>query len=145
MPGPIPKRSEHRRRRNKEGGEVEKLNVKNPFVDMPDADESWHPMIIDWYNSLKESAQARMYEPSDHQHARLVAYLFSTALREKEQEDRKLPAMLLQTLFAEMSKLMTTEGERRRLRLEIERGNDGVDPDHAEVTSILAQYQEKFK
>lgn len=145
MPGPPPKRSDHRRRRNKEGGEVEKLNVKNPEVDAPAAREGWHPLIADWYQSLIDSAQARYFEPSDWAHAQLIAYLFSNALIEKEQEDRKLPAMMIQTLFSEMSKLMTTEGERRRLRLEVERGNDGVDPDHAEVTSIMANYGRNLK
>lgn len=144
MSGPVPKRSEHRRRRNKEGGEVETLNVKNPFVDMPAPDPEWHPLVHDWYVSLMESAQSRFYEPSDHQHARLLAHLLSTALREKEDEDRKLPAMLLQTIFSEMSKLLTTEGERRRMRLEIERGDSGADKDRAEVTSIMAKYTKEF-
>lgn len=144
MPGPVPKRSDHRRRRNTDGGAVEKLHVKNPHVDMPTANPEWHPLVLDWYNSLAESMQSRLYEPSDHQHARLLAHLLSTALREKEEEDRKLPAMLLQTIFSEMSKLLTTEGERRRMRLEIERDDSGADKDRAEVTSIMAKYTKEF-
>ena len=52
--------------------------------------------------------------------------------------------MLLQTIFSEMSKLLTTEGERRRMRLEIERDNSGADKDRAEVTSIMAKYTKEF-
>lgn len=144
MPGPVPKRSEHRKRHDNYGNVVEKLSVKNPHVDAPAPDDSWHPLVLDWYNSLAESAQSRYYEPSDWAHARILAHMLSSAFIEKEEEGKKFPAMLIQTTMSEMSKLLTTEGERRRMRLEIERDNSGADKDRAEVTSIMAKYTKEF-
>ena len=73
--GPVPKRSDQRVRRNKdEGGEVEKLPAVGP-VEIPDLDiEDPHPLIVDFYESLKDSAQSQFYEPSDWQFARFVMH-----------------------------------------------------------------------
>ena len=48
--------------------------------------------------------------------------------------------MMLQTIFSEMGNLMTTEGARRRLRLELERAKAEDEKADAEVHSIMAQY-----
>ncbi len=116
MPGPIPKRSEHRRRTNKDGGTIEKLQVSNPSVDQPDPDPSWHRAARNWYLSLAESGQAHYYEPADWQHAWLVAEILSREFALAE-DGGKLRAMMLQTVFGEMTNLLTTEGARRRFVL----------------------------
>jgi hypothetical protein len=58
--GPMSKRSDQRVRRNKDdgGAEVEKLAAVGP-VEIPDLNiEDPHPLIIDFYESLKDSAQS---------------------------------------------------------------------------------------
>ena len=63
MPGPIPKRSEERRRRNKEGGEVMKVNLADigaGEVDVPAPDENWHHVAYQLYMSLTQSGQLPM-------------------------------------------------------------------------------------
>ena len=79
-PGPPPKRSEARRRRNKDGVEVMKVDLDDaiageveipappePMVDEETGEErgGWHPIAEDLYMSLTKSGQALFYEPSD--------------------------------------------------------------------------------
>lgn len=141
MRGPVPKREEERiGHANKAAGAdpVTRLNVSNPTAEQPPVDDDWHPLVQDWYKSLADSGQARFYEPSDWVHAQMVAEIMSSIFIEKE-EGKKYPAMLLQTMFGEMTNLMTTEGSRRRLRLEIDRGQVDSGP-NTEVSSIMAKY-----
>ncbi|WP_443043724.1 phage terminase small subunit [Streptomyces sp. GS7] len=65
MPGPVPKRSDQRRRRNEPDGPalVKAEAGKAPTV--PRADGSWHPIAKQWFQSLKDSGQAQFYEQSD--------------------------------------------------------------------------------
>lgn len=139
MPGPVPKRSDQRRRSNKDPMGVSKLPVSNPLVECPPVDESWHRLAKDWYLSLIESGQSFYYAASDWAHAVLVADLLSRELSAAD-EGGKPRAMMLQTIFSEMGNLMTTEGARRRLRLELERAKAEDEKADAEVHSIMAQY-----
>lgn len=143
MPGPVPKRSDQRRRANKDAMGVSVLPVSNPVYDAPPADESWHRLARNWYESLKDSGQSFYYTASDWQHAVLVADFLSRELYDAE-DGGKVRAMMLQTLFAEMTNLMTTEGSRRRLRLELERAKAGDEKADAEVHSIMSQYAGRF-
>ncbi|WP_256986707.1 hypothetical protein [Streptomyces sp. SS07] len=118
--GPIPKRSEERRRRNKDDGpELIQAPSGQPegLPDLPDPNELWHPIATDWYLSLRESGQAAFYEPSDWAVARYVAELMSRGLS----EDRPPNGQYVAALNSAMSSLLTTEGDRRRARLELER------------------------
>lgn len=141
MPGPVPKRSSERRRRNKEGGEVTKLSVSNPIYDQPKPDNLWHRLAKNWYASLAESGQAHYYSASDWQHAYLVADILSRELDAADEKGKPLRAVMLQTIFAEMGNLMTTEGQRRRLRLELERADRESEKSKGEVVSLLKQYE----
>jgi hypothetical protein len=126
--GPIPKRSEERRRRNK-GEPVDSLLVIGD-VEVPPPAESWHPIAADWYASLSMSGQARFFEPSDWQGARLVAESMTRML-----EAHRFSAQAFAAIWSAMSELLTTEGARRRARMEIERqvGDDGPP---ASITAI---------
>lgn len=141
MPGPVPKRSDQRRRRNKPAsGEVVSIVPSSPedgVVDAPEADESWHPLMRDWFNSLKESGQAIFYEPSDWQTARIAAAVMSDGLNSGE-----LKATTLKEFNSMADSLMTTEGERRRLRVELQRGSEPSADD--ESVSVMADYKEMF-
>jgi hypothetical protein len=116
--GPVPKRSTERRRRNKESQvETVKLEGLGPVV-VPTADPAWHEIARDWYLSLAKSGQSSYYEPSDWQYARYVAQVMSVNLK----QGKKFSAMLFAAVQSGMSDLLTTEADRRRVRLEIDRG-----------------------
>ncbi|MCX4816764.1 hypothetical protein OG601_47450 [Streptomyces sp. NBC_01239] len=85
--------------------------------DLPDADPLWHPIAADWYLSLRESGQAAFYQPSDWAVARYAADLMSKVLM----SERGPNGQLVAALNSVMSSLLTTEGDRRRARMELER------------------------
>lgn len=143
MPGPVPKRSDQRRRRNKPDESQPKLTVvegQKPRrqVKSPRVSPSWHPLMKDWFRSLKESGQAVFYEPSDWQTARLLAEVMSQALNSGE----PVKASTLGEFNRGAAALMTTEGERRRLRVELQAAEPGAGDE--ETTSVLASYKEMF-
>ncbi|MEU9611903.1 hypothetical protein AB0D56_10160 [Streptomyces sp. NPDC048209] len=118
--GPIPERSEARRRRNKsDGPELIKApsGVPDGLPDLPEPDELWHPIASDWYLSLRESGQSAFYEPSDWAMARYAAHVMSQVLL----SERGPNGQLVAALNSVMSSLLTTEGDRRRARMELER------------------------
>lgn len=119
--GPIPKRSDERIRRNKVEG-LEKVPVigavNQPPLDMPDA----HPVTVELYNSLSDSAQSRFYEPSDWIFAKFAMHFVDTVLKQNRPSAQLLASV--QTMLAD---LLVSEGSRRRVRLEIERSESGGD------------------
>jgi len=119
--GPIGKRSEERmgHRSKEEKGSVTKAPSGPPvdLPELPDADPLWHPIAADWYLSLRESGQAAFYQPSDWAVARYAADLMSKVLM----SERGPNGQLVAALNSVMSSLLTTEGDRRRARMELER------------------------
>ncbi|MFB7495873.1 hypothetical protein ACFC09_14415 [Streptomyces sp. NPDC056161] len=93
MPGPIPKRSDQRRRRDKKDGPelVKAPGGVAPAV--PPADEDLHPIAARWYASLGESGQSQFYEPSDWSMAVYLAEAMSRNLK-----SGRFSAQLLQTV-----------------------------------------------
>jgi hypothetical protein len=131
--GPIPKRSDQRRRANKpEGGDVTQAPA-GPAPTPHAADETWHPIAIEWFNSLTESGQSKFYEASDWAAARYVAEAMSRNLNSGE----RFSAVLFAAVMAGMTELLTTEGARRRARLELERGTQ---PEKASV-HLMEKYR----
>lgn len=129
MPGPMPKRSEERTRRNKpenEGGIALSKGIAYP-VKVPPADSSWHPRAKAWYRSLKASGMADYYQNSDYETARILC----DALTEYY---KRPTAMMLATILQGMTALGTTEGERRRMRIELEAPKEPTTP--ASVTAL---------
>jgi hypothetical protein len=136
--GPVPKRSEERRRRNKpDGPELVKVGAEDGavVVEMPPPLEHWHPLARDWYESLAESGQQVFYQPSDWQTARYVAEAMSRNL-----ENPRFSAQLFAAVMAGMTELMTTEGARRRARVELERRKSAEPQVPAGVTA-MADYR----
>ncbi|MHD0009251.1 hypothetical protein ACQX2I_11800 [Corynebacterium diphtheriae] len=90
MPGPVPKRSDQRRRRNKDttGLHIVKDLPATAKAKPPRVSPNWHPLMKDWFRSLKESGQSAFYEPSDWQTARLLAEVMSQELRALNQRRR---------------------------------------------------------
>jgi hypothetical protein len=134
--GPIPKRSDQRRRRNKEGGAISSVPAQVAAVAvMPEPAESWHPMAHDWFVSLGRSGQAVFFQPSDWQQARVAAEILSRMLESRTKSGH--PSINGQALSAWLSMtttLMVTEGDRRRLRVELQR----VEVDEDEDASVVA-------
>lgn len=133
MRGPVPKRSDQRRRRNKP--EVEITTAPGAaVVEVPPADPDWHPIAARWYESLAKSGQSRFYEPSDWAQARYVAEAMSRSLA-----GAKMSGQLFAAVVSASTSLLVTEGDRRRLRLELERGNaEAAAARDAKVTALDA-------
>lgn len=139
--GPIPKRSEERRRRNKDDGvELTQAPSGPPpgLPDLPEPDSNWHAIATDWYLSLRESGQAAFYQPSDWAMARYAAELMSRGLS----SDRPPNGQYVAALNSVMASLLTTEGDRRRARIELERKQPARKVP-ASVTAI-ADYQSRI-
>lgn len=118
--GPVPKRSDQRRRANKPETPIVKATSPARSAARPKPDAHWHPIARDLYVSLADSGQAQFYEPSDWAKARLAAELTSRALAHA-----KPPGQLLAVVDSMWSSLLATEGDRRRLRVELERPKGG--------------------
>lgn len=140
--GPIGKRSEERmgHRSKEEKDSVTKAPSGPPadVPDLPDAEPLWHPIASDWYLSLRESGQAAFYQPSDWAVARYAADLMSKVLL----SERGPNGQLVAALNSVMSSLLTTEGDRRRARMELERKKPSSQID-ADVT-VLDDYRSAF-
>lgn len=114
--GPVPKRADQRIRRNKDEQPVETVTavgaVEAPELGFPDP----HPMIVDFYESLTNSAQAQFYEPSDWQFARFTLHFADRLVK-----SGKPSSQMLAAVNSALSDLLVSEGARRRVRLEVER------------------------
>lgn len=118
--GPIPKRSDQRVRRNKtgeDGLEVTKVEFGGA-VTAPKLDLGYtpHPLVQDFWDSIPLSGQARTMEPSDWQYMRIALYVLDDMLTNKN-----ISAMKLAEVNKMFSALLVAEGDRRRVKLEIER------------------------
>jgi hypothetical protein len=129
--GPIPKRSEDRRRRNR--ADVHVAEAFGP-VEVPQPDPSWHQLAASWYASLRESGQVAYFEPSDWAAAQLLAHEMSRMLQSRPS------ANLFAAIWSGMGDLLTTEGERRRFRIEVHRRP--VAPVAASPVSNLDDYRD---
>lgn len=142
MSGPIPKREEERRRRNTttEAGvpnEAEKVEVdEGPVPSLPMHDH-WHDDVKEFYQSVIDSAFSRFYEPSDWAALKFVCETMSRLLKpqpmavaqadgsvEIEWIKQPIKGTDLSALTKAWGVLLITDGDRRRLRLEIQRGAD---------------------
>lgn len=132
--GPVPKRTDQRRRRNvDEGGPVTKVTVTAPTPIAQHPDELWHPIAAEWFKSLSESGQSHFYEASDWATARYVAEAMSRNLNSGE----RFSAVLFAAVMSGMTELLTTEGARRRARVELEREEPSAPPSVA----IMEKYR----
>lgn len=118
--GPVPARSDQKRRRNKPDTPTDKVEVDGA-VEIPAASDTWHATAQAWYASLERSGQSRFYEPSDWANAHFCAGLMSDALL-----DDKVNAQLVAQIRGLMADLLTTEGARRRAGIDLERKLTGA-------------------
>jgi hypothetical protein len=135
--GPVPKRSDQRRRTNKDPAGPVTKGTAAPQVAIPPADPEWHPSAARWYAALPESGQSKWYEPSDWAEAHVWAGILSQQLG-----SGKPSAMMLAAWGAASARLMVTEGDRRRMRMELVRGK-AEDPDETAAVASMAAYRGK--
>ncbi|MEV4642762.1 hypothetical protein AB0J80_36015 [Actinoplanes sp. NPDC049548] len=103
----------------------------------PPADPEWHALARDIYLGCKNSGQADFYQQSDIAILRSLMDDLSVAKRNPGQRS----GQLLQTLYSTLSNLLVTEGDRRRVRIELNEPEEEATP--ASV-SVLADYREQL-
>ena len=140
------KRSDQRIRRNKEPEGIPVAKAAGAdIVKVPRVHPRWETFTKNWFRSLKESGQASFYEPSDWQSAVLVAEQMDQLLKESKESGKPIRASAFEALWAAMGDLMTTEGARRKVKVELQRGSAAVDPDRDEVVSMMDDYRREFE
>lgn len=128
--GPVPKRSNQRRRRDSPDAIPLKTGAGDPDFQPDPANSKWHPVAKRWYESLARSGQSSFYEPSDWATAWMLAETMSRELRpryvgfnEKTGEvvkvDMPISGSSLTAILKGMNDLVITEGARRRMRIEL--------------------------
>ncbi len=114
MPGPVPKPSTERRRRNSPAP-VTRITVAGDAPVWPEPDPAWCPIAAQWYAAHRND-QAPFRSSSD------VASLFMWAeVIDRAFRAPRLSGQLLAVIRAAEAAHGTAEGDRRRLRIELER------------------------
>lgn len=146
----IPKRAAERRRTNKttESG-VSNIPTSVPViqedmdirpVEMPAPGEKWHPDAIALYESFGHSGQRIFFEPSDWQRLRMTCDQLSQNLKpqfcginevtgEVIMSVKPMTGATLTAVIKSLAGSMASEGDRRLLRVELERGAKLPDAD----------------
>lgn len=137
--GPLPKRDAERTRRNKEPeGSVSLAKGTAMGGDPFPVKSHWHPMAVEWYESLNQSGIREFYERSDWATAMIVAeeltHYFNTSTSRRS-------AQMLTALFSMMTSLGATEGDRRRMRIELEKPKPEI---QSVGVTALAGYKSKL-
>jgi hypothetical protein len=138
--GPVPKRSDQRRRTNSPAAEkVPSRPLARGTYKIPlPASGNWHETAKKWYQSLGHSGQSKWYEPSDWMDAYVAASVLSEML-----EAERLSAMLYAAWSSHASRLLVTEGDRRRVRIELEKPQ-APDPGQKTAVANLAAWRDKL-
>lgn len=124
--GPVPKRDAERVRANKPDIPTAKgVRGGDGTLRGPDLVGEHSELATRWYESLRRSGQADFYEASDWATAEILVVSIDAYVR-------KPTALMLSSIMSGMSNLLVTEGDRRRVRLELE------DPDSGEDASVTA-------
>lgn len=142
MSGPAPKKDAERRRRNttpEKSGSLSAIpaeivdldSVLAGEVEVPVADEGWHPIAKQIYSAQQASGQALYMEPSDWSMLYLMCESISRDLNpqfvglteegEPVFESIPLKGASLNAYLKGFNDLLVAEGGRRKLRLELER------------------------
>lgn len=142
--GPIGKRDEERVRRNIPDDPTVTVQMHG-LVSIPELGDvshlgETHPLITEMYQSIKDSAAVKYYEPTDWQFARMTLYMLNQELIAAQHNGKPVGAMKLTAINQMLSALLLTEGDRRRARLEIERAPADVQGGKVlDVTDVLKQ------
>lgn len=139
---------------DEEGNPVDKDG--NP-IDAPK--HSWHPQAEQWYLSLTASGQAIFMEPSDWATAYALAEMLSRELKPKpmvvtdadggtsiEWVIQPVNGAVMNAFLKGAASLMVMEGDRRKLRIELERKKRMEEAAAGDkVVDIVARREDAFK
>jgi hypothetical protein len=116
--GPLPKRSDERTRRHKTGedGIEVKKGVAFEYEWTP-ANKDWPEPVKRFYNSFQESGMQAYYQQTDVEKLWLACDLFAA---EYEKGPYKRSAMMLAEINKMWDGLGASEGERRRMKIELD-------------------------
>jgi hypothetical protein len=134
--GPVPKRSNQRRRRNKTDVDSAPVAVRPGEVRGPECPDELSGLARRWYESLRTSGQSEFYADSDWTSALIIA-------RAIERFEERPTAHMLTAILSGFGSLAATEGDRRRLRIELERQTVGDEDEDAAVVA-LDEYQRRL-
>lgn len=153
--GPVPKRSDQRRRVNAPAVPITEAPAFTAVI--PTADDAWHPIAKMIYASLPLSGQCRFYESSDWAMAYLICESISLDLKpqfigfaatgrdETQAEYAVIPlkGASLAAYLKAFSSLLMSEGDRRRASLELQRGAV-VDADEESALALVTDIHARF-
>lgn len=112
--GPPPKRDSQRRRANTPAKGAAEHAVSDGVVRGPNLTGTHTAVGRRMWEALRRSGESQFYEPSDWAAAELLVMAIDNFAK-------KPSAMMLASIQSAMTSLLVTEGDRRRLRLELER------------------------
>ena len=140
--GPLPNRTDdlsRERDANRNGRDPIKRGISVPSS-QPPANPEWDEVATMLYNSVGESGIREFYEASDW----ALLYLLCDDLsyiRHQKEETGKYTALIYQTVISALNGLGLTEGDRRRIRIEL----DSQPEEEGEATlTIISDYQAKL-
>lgn len=135
--GPPPKRESQRRRANKPAVPVTSASSTGE-VRGPELGGGEHSDLgRRWWEALRRSGQAQFYESSDWAHAELVVNAIDTFVERPS-------AMMLASINSMSATLLVTEGDRRRLHMELEKAPAAESEQDAAIAH-LAEYRKRSK
>lgn len=135
MPGPMPKRSSERTRRNVENdaGITLKKGEARGVTEWPEPAVEWHDAVKRMYRSFSESGMAGFFEQTDVE----MCWIACEGLQ-AWYVGGKRSANQFEFVTGLLSKLGATEGERRRMRIELEQQEQTQTEEEATIASIAA-------
>ncbi|WP_327292454.1 phage terminase small subunit [Streptomyces sp. NBC_01198] len=133
--GPVPNRSEDlaRPRERKGGdGQVVSKGTRLP-AKAPNADRTWHPIAQKLWDGVKESGQTDFYQQSDW----AILYSLCDDLSHFK-KSAKRSSQMAQTIYSALGNLLVTEGDRRRVRIELD---EPVEEQASAAVLAIADYK----
>ena len=135
-------------------------------VVIPDADPTWEDLTKAYWESFASSGQSIYYEPSDWMTAYTLMEMLDRHLKPQDVKTGEfrpavqdggeveyiftpkripVPAGVMNSILKGLTSLMATEGDRRRLRLELERQSAIEAAATGDVIDIVKRREDAFK
>ncbi|AFU61987.1 hypothetical protein SEA_BROPLEASE_5 [Streptomyces phage BroPlease] len=133
--GPVPNREEDLARPRSRKGTDQQPVTKGEMrpVKIPNADRDWHPIARRLWDSLKTSGQSDFYQNSDW----AFAYSLCEDLSHYKKSGKR-SGQMLQTIYSAFERLLVAEGDRRRVRIEL---NEPEDEQDSAAVLAIADYK----
>lgn len=135
--GPVGKRSDQKHgHRSKEELAADKAPA-GVELSWLEPDEGWHVIARNWYEACRASGVAVFWEQTDVATIYYIAESMSRNLTAG-----KFNAMHYSSVISSMSDLGITEGSRRRMKIELQRGMES--PGESETDRAIAALMDEF-